>query len=99
MASPKSCWCRRGGTSRVRVFDSRTGALRKQFQAYTTGTFNVPIRVAIVDQSGIGFGALWVSQGGVTAQRQLREFDPLSGALVDSFFESTQEFTGGINIG
>jgi hypothetical protein len=87
-----------GGQSRVRVFNGSTGVLRKQFQAYTTGTFNVPVRVAIVDPTGIGFGELWTAQGGVAAQRQVKEFDPLSGALVDSFFESTLDFTKGINL-
>ena len=88
-----------GGTSRVRVLDGRTGALRKQFQAYTTGTFNVPLRISIVDQTGAGFGQLLVSQGGIATQRQIRGFDPLSGALVDSFFASDLDFRGGINVG
>jgi hypothetical protein len=85
-----------GGLSRVRSYNS-FGVVQKEFKAYTTGTTNAPVRVAIRNVAGLE--EIFTSQSNNGSSRQIRAFDPLSGALVDAFLESDPAFIGGISLG
>jgi hypothetical protein len=84
------------GKSRVRVLNG-LGQLQREFNAFTSGNINAPLRLAIhaVD----GQFELFVAQSTDTRSHSIRHFDPLTGALVDSFLENDMGLIGGVNLG
>lgn len=102
-----------GGRSRVRVFDANFGILLKEFQAYTTGNINAPVRVAvhesIFDNSPVNNGTrtdtgvhavtVYTGQGLAGSSHDIRAFEPLSGAQVDHFLETSIDMVGGVYVG
>ena len=85
-----------GGGSRVRVFDT-FGTLLKQFKAYTTGKIQAPLR--IVARSINGTLLLFTAQSNDGRSRAIEGFNPLTGALVDTFFDTDPAFNPGLNLG
>ncbi len=71
----------------------------KEFQAFTTGNFNAPVRLAAIDPDGAGTRQLYVSQGFTAPTHQLSLFEPLAGDLVDKFLEVAVDFRTGFNLG
>jgi hypothetical protein len=88
-----------GGKSRVRIFNASLGTLDREFQAFTTGAINTPLRVAAIDPDTAGFAQIYVTQSGRAATHETRLFDPLSGALVDKLIETNPDLVGGFNLG
>ncbi len=96
-----------GGRSRVRVFDANLGVMLKEFQAYTTGNINAPVRLAVHDsihgEQPLSTGAhevtIYTGQGIAGATHDIRAFDPLSGSEVDDFLESSIDLRGGVYLG
>jgi len=82
-----------GGGARVQVLDGLNGLEITNFVAYpstVTTSYNAPVRVAGVDTTGDGRAELiMTSQGTDGTSRRIRSFQPLSGELVDEFFEQS----------
>jgi hypothetical protein len=87
-----------GGNSRVRMF-SRTGSLKQEFRAYTSGNVNAPLRIAAVDPDGADRVLLFVGQGNGGDTQRIRLFDPLTGKRIDEFLERDPAFEGGVFLG
>ena len=85
-----------GGSSRVRVYDS-FGSIKKEFKAYTTGTVQAPVKVTLKNIGGTV--DIFTSQSNNGSSRQIRGFNPLTGAQVDAFLETDPSFVGGILLG
>ena len=85
-----------GGGSQVRVLNS-FGGLIKSFKAYTSGNVNSPVRLALrpVDDRIL----LYAAQSNDGRSHEIRLFDPLTGTLVDNFFEFNPDFNSGIFLG
>ena len=88
------------GSSRVRIYDS-FGTLKSEFKAYTTGTIQAPVQVAVRNIGGIE--EIFTSQTNNGSSRQIRafQFNPttLTDAQVDAFLETDPSFVGGILLG
>jgi hypothetical protein len=87
-----------GGRSRVRTFNATTGALKGEFQAYTTGNINAAVRIAAVDPDTIGLDQIYTAQALGGASHEIRLFDPLTFTLIDHLFETQPDFSGGLNV-
>jgi hypothetical protein len=82
-----------GDLARVEVRDGRTGVLLSGFEAYSDPV--PPLRVAAQDQDGDGLiDAVLTAQGTDGQTREIRCFDPLTGQLVDTLFETDPDFFG-----
>jgi hypothetical protein len=86
------------GDSRVRMF-SRTGTLKNEFRAYTSGNVDAPLRIAAVDPDGADRVLLFVGQGNDGESHRIRLFDPLTGKKIDEFLERDPAFEGGVYLG
>ena len=87
-----------GGASRVRILNASFGTLEKQFQAYTTGNINAPVKIAAVDPDNAGIAQLYTVQGAPATTHEIRLFDPLAGDLIDHLIETSIDLRGGINM-
>jgi hypothetical protein len=85
-----------GGGSRVRVLNA-FGGLIKEFKAYTSGNVNSAVRVAAHEADDRLL--LYVAQSNDGRSHAINRFDPLSGKLIDSFFEINPDFNSGIFVG
>jgi hypothetical protein len=87
-----------GGGSRVQVLDGLNSSVIANFVAYpsdVTTSYHAPVRVAGVDTSGDGRADfIMTSQGPDGTSRRIRSFQPLTGDLVDEFFEQSDDFFG-----
>ncbi|HZZ28749.1 MAG TPA: VCBS repeat-containing protein [Pirellulales bacterium] len=98
-----------GGKSRVRVFTGNTGTLEREFQAYTTGNINAPVKVLARDIDGSGVAELYTTPVGTAVTHTVQLLDPLSvtnplvtpliAPLVDTIMESAADMKTGINLG
>ncbi len=102
-----------GGKSRVRVFDANFGILLKEFQAYTTGNINAPVRVAVHESifsndplnngtrtdTGKHAVTIYTGQGLAGSSHDVRAFEPLSGFQVDHFLETNIDMAAGVYVG
>nr|MBA3314559.1 FG-GAP repeat protein [Planctomycetaceae bacterium] len=82
----------------VRVFNPLTGTLLNSFWALSNTEFQGGMTVAAGDVNGDGKAEAITgiaSQGGPA----VRIYNPLTGALVSSFYAFAPEFTGGVNVG
>jgi hypothetical protein len=82
----------RGGASQVQVLDGVTGAVKTSFQAFgadETPNYNakVDVKVQYADPDGI-VDFLLAARDFDGKSREVRRFQPLTGELVDSFFEN-----------
>jgi hypothetical protein len=98
-----------GGKSRVRVFDAGTGTMEREFQAYTTGNTNAPVKVLARNIDGSGAAELYTTQALSSTTHTVNLYDPLAtvdplatpltAPLVDSLMESSSDLKAGINLG
>jgi hypothetical protein len=88
-----------GFGSMVKVIHGRLGTQLASFRAYQGSSRHSAVRAAVLDTNADGIVDQIVTaqgQGGTT--RELRSFDPISGALVDSLLEDDLDFTGEYNL-
>jgi hypothetical protein len=85
-----------GGSSRVEVWNGRTGTRIKSFNAYNDDiTRQSPVRIALLDTDGNGIADKVVTVQGTDGNtREIRCFDPLTGAKVDAVLEQDEDFFG-----
>lgn len=98
-----------GGKSRVRVFNGQTGLMEREFQAYTTGNINAPVKVLARNIDSSGAAELFTTQAINSVTHTVSLFDPLSivdptaavltAPLVDTLMESSADLKAGINFG
>jgi len=98
-----------GGNSRVRVFNAATGTMEREFQAYTTGNTNAPVKVLARNIDGSGAAELYTTQALSSTTHTVNLYDPLAtvdplatpltAPLVDSLMESSSDLKAGINLG
>ena len=98
-----------GGKSQVAVFDGNLGTLERQFQAYTTGNVNAPVKVLARDVDGTGVAQLYTVAVGSATTHTVQLLDPLAvvnplanpltAPLVDTLMESSVDLKNGINLG
>jgi hypothetical protein len=86
------------GSSWVRVYDGSSGARLNSFQAFPAKALNpqAPVRVLARDIDGDGKAEVLAAQGtGGKSNYQVRRYKPLNGSLVDAFFATSPDFSGG----
>jgi uncharacterized protein (TIGR03118 family) len=83
-----------GGAPEVKVFDSTTGAMKFDFNAYGAN-FTGGVRVAVGDVTGDGVPDI-VTAPGPGGGPDIRVFDGKTGALVREFLAYDVSFTGGV---
>jgi FG-GAP-like repeat/FG-GAP repeat len=85
-----------GGGSRVRVLTS-FGQLIKEFNAYTTGNINAAVSLTVrqIDNQIL----LYTGQSNDGRSDLIRRFNPLTGVLVDQFFDNTPDLASGVFLG
>jgi uncharacterized protein (TIGR03118 family) len=83
-----------GGSPEVKSFDSTTGAIKLDFNAYVA-SFTGGVRVAVGDILGNG-GQEVVTAPGPGGGPDIRVFDGKTGALVREFLAYDISFTGGV---
>jgi hypothetical protein len=80
----------KGGGSQVEVFNGATGTKISSFQAFSNGEFNqnakLDVEVQDTDLDGI-VDLLLAAHDFDGKSREIRRFQPLSGELVDTFFQ------------
>ena len=80
----------RGGASQVQVLDGSTGSVLNSFQAFGASEFNynAPLEVEAHDSDFDGVvDALLAAHDFDGKSREVRRFQPLTGELVDAFFQ------------
>ncbi len=97
-----------GGKSRVRVF-SAAGTLEREFQAYTTGNINAPVKILARNVDGSGAAELFTTQALSSVTHTVNLYDPLAtvdplatpltAPLVDLLMESNSDLKAGISLG
>jgi hypothetical protein len=85
-----------GGGPVVKVFNGVTGELMQSFFAYAD-TLRGGVNVAGGDVNGDGFDDIIVGAG-IGGAPNVRVFDGLTGALINSFFVFNQNIQGGVNV-
>jgi hypothetical protein len=98
-----------GGKSRVRVFNAATGTLEREFQAFTTGNINAPVKVYAADIDESGVAELFTAQALSATTHPIDLYDPLAtvnplatpltAPLVDTLLETSPDLRAGINLG
>ena len=83
-----------GSTPTVIAYDSRTNAVKFNFQAYAAG-FTGGVRVATGDVTGDGVPDI-ITAAGVSGGPHVKAFDGITGSEVRSFFAFDQAFSGGL---
>src|SRR5262249_7115226 len=85
-----------GGSSAVEVRNGRTESLIKSFKAYNDDiTRQSPVRIALLDTDRNGIADKIVTVQGTDGDtREIRCFDPLTGAKVDTVLEQDEDFFG-----
>jgi hypothetical protein len=79
----------KGGASQVQVLNGATGAPVSSFQAFSTGEFNHNGKLEVeahTDHEGI-VDFLLAAHDFDGKSREVRSFQPLTGELVDAFFQ------------
>lgn len=79
----------------VKIFDGKDFTLINSFDAYSGG-FTGGVTVAAGDVNGDH--VCEVIAGPTTGAQPIRVFNPITGALVQSFFPFDPSFTGGVNV-
>ena len=85
-----------GGGSRVRVLNS-FGTLFKEFKAYTNGNVNAAVRLTVRQINGQTL--LYTGQSNDGRSDLIKRFNPLTGVLVDQFFDNTPDLASGVFLG
>jgi hypothetical protein len=83
-----------GGGPHVKVFDGVTGALVREFYAYSA-TFTGGVTIAVADVNGDGFADI-VTGAGAGGGPHVKVFDGATGAEIASFYAYDAAFTGGV---
>jgi hypothetical protein len=80
----------KGGASQVQVLNGTTGAVMSSFQAFGPSEFNYNAKLEVeahdTDLDGI-VDALLAAHDFDGKSRQVRRFQPLTGELVDEYFQ------------
>ena len=88
-----------GGSSYIRIYDGKAGASNSplySFRAFTDASSTAAVRVTARDVDGDGLAEIFAAQGPNGQNNyQVKRFKALSGALVDSFFATNSDFSGG----
>ncbi|HEY1377933.1 MAG TPA: VCBS repeat-containing protein [Gemmataceae bacterium] len=85
-----------GGGPRVTVLDRSTGAVVRDFFAYSPG-FTGGVRVALADVTGDGTADI-ITAAGPGGGPHVKVFNGATGALVRQFFAYSSGFSGGVNV-
>ncbi len=85
-----------GGGPDVRVFDTATGQLVREFPAYDLA-FQGGVRVAVADVTGDGIPDI-ITAPGPTGGPDVRVFDGVTGLTVREFMAYDPAFTGGVYV-
>jgi hypothetical protein len=85
----------RGGASRVQILDGATGSVLNSFQAFGAEEFNynahLDVEAQDADNDGI-IDYLLAAHDFDGKSREIRRFQPLTGELVDAFFQDYSKF-------
>ncbi len=93
---PDRIYAQGGGGSRVQVYDGKSGALLRDFSAYTA-SFSGGAYVASGDVNGDGFADI-VTGANTGGAPHVRGFDGKTGALIRDFFAYDGAYLGGITV-
>jgi hypothetical protein len=85
-----------GGGPDIRVFDSRTGALEREFYAYSP-LFTGGVFVAVGDVNGDGIGDI-VTGADAGGTPEVKVFSGATGAQLVDFLPFPATFTGGVRV-
>ncbi|HEY1375902.1 MAG TPA: SdrD B-like domain-containing protein, partial [Gemmataceae bacterium] len=85
-----------GGGPHIKVFDGKTGALIRQFMAYSS-TFTGGVYVAAGDVNGDGTPDI-ITGAGAGGGPHVRVFDGKTGQVIGSFFAYAPTFAGGVRV-
>jgi uncharacterized repeat protein (TIGR01451 family) len=85
-----------GGGPQVKVFDGKTGALIRNFYAYSP-TFTGGVYVAAADVNGDGIADI-ITGAGAGGGPQVKVFDGATGAVIANFYAFGSTFTGGVRV-
>jgi hypothetical protein len=83
-----------GHAPEVKVFDTSTGALRFDFNAYES-TFTGGVRVAVADVNGDGIPDI-ITAPGLGHTPEIRVFDGATGSVIEDFMAYDPRFRGGV---
>jgi hypothetical protein len=83
-----------GGGPDVRVFDGATGAISREFMAYSP-LFLGGVRVAVGDVNGNGVADI-ITAPGPSGGPEVRVFDGKTGVVIRDFLAYAPNFTGGL---
>ena len=85
-----------GGAPEIKVFDGKTGALIREFMAYSPA-FTGGVNIAVADVNGDGIDDI-ITAPASGGGPDVRVFDGKTGNMIANFFAYAPNFTGGVRI-